>query len=75
MLFRSGIEKDSEEEIDTIGGLVFHIAQRIPNRGEIIDGYNGVRFHILDVDARRIKKIMIVIPDDETDIEISNADK
>lgn len=27
-----------ELEIDTLGGYVFHIAQRIPSRGEIIDG-------------------------------------
>lgn len=53
---------DSEEDIDTLGGLVFHIAQRIPSRGEVIDGLNGIKFRILDVDPRRIKKIMIVTP-------------
>lgn len=58
-----GIPEDEENEIDTLGGLVFHIAQRIPNRGEVIDGYNGVKFRILDVDPRRIKKIMIIIPE------------
>ena len=58
-----GLEADDEEEIDTLGGLVFHIAQRIPNRGEVIDGMNGIKFRILDVDPRRIKKVMIVIPD------------
>lgn len=50
-------QKNGELEIETLGGLVFHIAQRIPNRGEIIDNTNGVKFRILDVDPRRIKKL------------------
>lgn len=58
-----GIPEEEEAEIDTLGGLVFHIAQRIPNRGEVIDGYNGIKFRILDVDPRRIKKVMIIIPE------------
>lgn len=55
--------EDEELEIDTLGGLVFHIAQRIPNRGEIIEANNGLKFRILDVDPRRIKKVMIITPD------------
>lgn len=56
-----GIE-DEDLEVDTVGGLVFHLAQRIPNRGEIIDGHNGIKFRILEVDPRRIKKVMISLP-------------
>lgn len=52
---------DEELSIDTLGGLVFHIAQRIPNRGEVIDGWKGIKFRILDVDPRRIKKVMIIL--------------
>lgn len=79
-----GLEED-ELEVDTLGGLVFHLAQRIPNRGEIIEGRNGIKFRILDVDPRRIKKVMISLPCDkkcpletpETDTEPKdkNADK
>ncbi len=60
--------QDAEEnlEIDTLGGLVFHLAQRIPNRGEIIEGPAGIKFRILEVDPRRIKKIMICPPTGET---------
>ncbi len=54
--------EDEELDIDTLGGLVFHIAQRIPARGEVIDGPDGIQFRILDVDPRRIKKIMIILP-------------
>ena len=52
---------DKETVINTLGGLVFHLAQRIPNKGEVIDGANGIKFRILDVDPRRIKKIMIIL--------------
>lgn len=57
----SGRFTDENQEIDTLGGYVFNLAQRIPARGETIDGPEGVRFRILDVDPRRIKKIMIVM--------------
>ncbi len=53
---------DKDAVINTLGGLVFHLAQRIPNKGEVIDGANGIKFRILDVDPRRIKKIMIILP-------------
>lgn len=49
-------------ELDTIGGYVFHIAKRVPNKGETISGKNGIKYRILDSDPRRIKKIMIVLP-------------
>lgn len=54
---------DCEEEecsVDTIGGYLFQLQQRIPNRGEIITGPNGLRFKILEVEPNRIKKIMII---------------
>ena len=53
---------DDDLQVDTLGGLVFHLAQRIPNRGDIIDGHNGIKFRIIDVDPRRIKKVMISLP-------------
>lgn len=56
------LDDDEKEDIDTLGGLVFQIAQRIPSRGEIIDGAGGLKFRILDVDPRRIKKVLIMLP-------------
>ena len=51
------------EDIDTLGGLVFAIAGRVPQRGEIIshqlpDG-PPVEFVIRDADPRRIKSLDI----------------
>lgn len=51
--------EDKEAEVDTIGGLVFHIAGRLPYRGEIITHSSGLKFQVVDVDTRRIKKVKI----------------
>ncbi len=62
----TGLDLESIDEegntVDTLGGYVFDLAQRIPNKGEIISGHDGVKFKILDVDPSRIKKIMIIMP-------------
>ncbi len=48
-----------EEEVDTIGGLVFAVIGRIPARGEIIEAL-GFEFRVTDADPRRIKTIELV---------------
>jgi len=48
-----------EEDVDTLGGLVFSLLGRVPGRGEIIPGPNGVEFEILDADPRRIKRLRL----------------
>lgn len=53
------IEEDRENEIDTIGGLVFHLAGRLPHCGEVITHASGLRFQVVDLDARHIKKVRI----------------
>lgn len=50
---------DKEADIDTVGGFVFHIAGRLPYRGEVIVHPSGIKFQVMDVDARRIKKVKI----------------
>ncbi len=51
--------EDSDDDIDTLGGLVFDMIGRVPQRGELIKHPAGVEFEIADADARRIKKIRI----------------
>ena len=48
-----------EDEADTLGGLVFELAGRVPSRGEIIAHPAGVEFEIVETDARRIKRVRI----------------
>ncbi|MGB1547074.1 MAG: hemolysin family protein [Alphaproteobacteria bacterium] len=50
---------DKDEDIDTLGGLVFYLAGRVPARGEIIRHPSGIEFEILEADARRIRRIRI----------------
>ena len=50
---------EQDEEVDTLGGLVFSLAGRIPERGEIIRSSIGLEFEILDADPRRIKRVRL----------------
>lgn len=48
-----------DEEIDTLGGLVFMLAGRVPVRGEVIPHPNGTEFEIIDADLRRIQRLRV----------------
>ncbi len=50
---------DAVEEVDTLGGLVFTIAGRVPERGEIIVHPAGVEFEVVDADPRRVKRMLV----------------
>ena len=53
------VTKDAEK-IDTLGGLVFSISERVPERGEVIEYIdNNVEFKIIEADTRKIKKLII----------------
>jgi CBS domain containing-hemolysin-like protein len=53
------LSDDEEEEIDTLGGLVFTIVGRVPARGEMVKHHSGLEFEVLDADPRRVKKLKI----------------
>ncbi|MEQ3710115.1 MAG: hemolysin family protein [Tateyamaria sp.] len=48
-----------EEEIDTLGGLVFMLAGRVPGRGEVVQHPDGPEFEVIDADPRRIKRLRV----------------
>jgi CBS domain containing-hemolysin-like protein len=50
---------DEGEAVDTLGGLVFSIAGRVPQRGEVLSHPAGYDFEVIDADARKIRKIRI----------------
>ena len=52
-------DKEDISDIDTMGGLVFHIFGRVPLKGESIKHPNGCEFEILDADSRRIRTILV----------------
>jgi magnesium and cobalt transporter len=50
---------EAEEEVETLGGLVFTLAGRVPSRGEVIVHPSGAEFEVLDADPRRVKRLRI----------------
>jgi CBS domain containing-hemolysin-like protein len=58
-LIGPAFEVGDNEDIDTIGGLIFSAIGRIPVRGEIVHGVDGFEFEILDADPRRIRRVRI----------------
>lgn len=49
----------NDDDIDTIGGLIFAMLGRVPAVGEVIGYRGGIRFEILDADGRRIKRVRV----------------
>ena len=56
-------EDVDEEEIDTLGGLVFMLSGRVPARGEVVLHPEGPEFEVIDADPRRIKRLRVMLPD------------
>ena len=54
-------EVEEKDKIDTLGGLVFSLAERIPERGEIIIHPSGIEFNVVEADTRKIKRLIIII--------------
>ena len=52
-------EDEREADIDTVGGLVFTLAGRVPARGEVLRHPSGMEFRVLDADARRIRRLRV----------------
>ncbi len=48
-----------EEDIDTIGGLVFTLVGRVPVKGELIAHPSDIEFEVLEADPRRIKRVRV----------------
>jgi magnesium and cobalt transporter len=44
-------------DIETVGGLVFNLAGRVPTKGEIVTHPSGIEFLVLEADARRIRRL------------------
>ncbi|WP_159566519.1 CNNM family magnesium/cobalt transport protein CorC [Budvicia diplopodorum] len=53
----------SDEEVDTIGGLIMQAFGHLPSRGEIIT-IDGYQFKVAMADSRRIIQVHATIPDE-----------
>ncbi|MBT4220584.1 MAG: HlyC/CorC family transporter [Rhodospirillaceae bacterium] len=50
---------EQDEDVDTLGGLVFSLLGRVPQRGELIAHESGLEFEITDADPRRVKRLRV----------------
>ncbi|UTW58638.1 HlyC/CorC family transporter [Kordiimonas sp. SCSIO 12603] len=56
------LPEDQDEDVDTLGGLVFALAGCVPEIGEVILHESGYKFEVVDADPRRIQKLRIHPP-------------
>ena len=54
------VSDDEREDIDTLGGMVFALAGRVPVRGELVRHDSGLEFEVVDADPRRVKRLRIL---------------
>lgn len=52
--------RSEDDDVDTVGGLIFSLLGRVPVRGEVIASFAGYEFEVLEADPRRIKRVRIV---------------
>lgn len=57
--FGDFLQEDERQDIDTLGGLVFSLAGRVPARGEVLSHDSGMVFEVLDADPRRVSRLRI----------------
>jgi CBS domain containing-hemolysin-like protein len=50
---------DTAPEVETIGGYLMAQVGRLPLRGELVPGPQGLEIEVLDADPRRIKKVRV----------------
>jgi CBS domain containing-hemolysin-like protein len=53
-------EEERDEDVETLGGLVSDLADRVPTRGElIVHEPSGVSFEVMEADPRRLKRLRV----------------
>ena len=52
-------DEDEREEVDTLGGVVFSLIDRVPRRHEVIAHPSGIEFEVVDADPRRVKRLCV----------------
>ncbi len=56
------LPEDQEDYIDTVGGLLFSLAGRVPERGEVIEHPSGIEFEVTEADARQLRRVRVRKP-------------
>lgn len=66
MIGLSLIDHEAEDDVDTLGGLVFSLLGRVPLRGEMVRHPAGLEFEVREADPRRIKRMRVHLLTAET---------
>jgi len=53
-----------EEDVDTLGGLAFVLAGRVPETGEMLEHPSGWRLEVVDCDSRRVRRLRLHPPEE-----------
>ncbi|MBC2778845.1 hemolysin family protein [Parasphingopyxis marina] len=56
-----------EEDVDTLGGLAFVLAGRVPETGDRLDHPSGWQLEVTDSDSKRVTRLRLHPPVDEPD--------
>jgi magnesium and cobalt transporter len=52
-------EEEREQDIDTLGGLVFTLTGHVPTRGETVAHPSGIVFEVIEADPRRVRRLRV----------------
>jgi len=52
-------DEEREQDIDTLGGLMFALTDHVPTRGESVTHPSGVVFEVVEADPRRVRRLRI----------------
>ena len=69
---RKLLETNSEDQADTLAGLLLELKGGIPQRNEIIT-YNDIKFTIESADRKRIKRVKVSMPSEPEDDQSDSA--
>lgn len=53
------VNRDDEDDFDTLGGYIFSTLGRVPVRGEVLKIHPRLKFEIISADPRRIRTVRI----------------
>ncbi len=56
---------EEEEDVDTLGGLIFMLTGHVPMQGERIRLDNGAELEVVEADPRRVKRVRLRLPTGE----------
>ncbi len=54
--------EDVDEDVDTLGGLIVALADKVPEAGEVVTHPAGWRFEVLASDGRRVERARVRAP-------------